>query len=110
MKGQDPLAQLDVRILEDRSHGHGEGLAAALALVDARPRALALELRDGGIAATGAGRAVRPADLLQVVAGLLLGQFRKRGEGLFGLHAPILWAVAWYVKGIIPKCPAGQLG
>lgn len=72
--GEHPLVERDLGALEDGADRDGELLAALSALVQALAVGLALKgayLGRVGVAAMGADRAVRPAERLQVLAGLV---------------------------------------
>ena len=69
VKRHDPLAQTDMRALEDRAHRDGKGLAAVRALV--KPGAGALAVHGKGASGTtmAAGATIRPPKTFEVFAG-----------------------------------------
>ncbi len=63
MDGLEPQPKRQMAVLKDRAHPHGEGLAALVALAQARTSGLALKAADLGrigVTAMGANRTIRP--------------------------------------------------
>ena len=83
---QHPLVQRDFAVFHDRADGNGERLGASVALIDARARGFALQLRDilDG-AAMRADRPIRPMQLFQMLPCLVrvvvdrVGKARRHG-------------------------------
>ena len=79
--------QRQMRGLKDGSHAHGEGLAAFVALVEAKAGGLALHLANAfaiGIAAMRANRALRPKTALDISKSGFFGLELRSGKNGVG--------------------------
>jgi hypothetical protein len=91
MDDLQPKPQRQMGRLEDGPHSHGKGLAALVALVEARTGGLTLELAHAPpLAAVGAHGAIRPKPGFDVFEGGFLAM--EMGLGKKGLgHDNFLW-------------------